>query len=140
MKTNEWDVQLSEDFFLSEFMLSDTATKLGINNTMGIQTFNVLADFVEHILQPLRNKLGRSITISSGFRNDQLNKAVGGTPPSQHRLGEASDLVSGDAKELFEFIQNSGLEFDQLILYTKQNFVHISYKKGKNRKQVIINN
>lgn len=140
MANNKWDVKLTKDFSLSEFMLSDKATELGINNTMDIKNLYVLADFVENILQPLRDKWGKSIRISSGFRCDELNKAVGGTPPSQHRLGEASDLVSGDATELFEFIQKSGLEYDQLILYTKQNFVHISYKKGKNRKQVIVNN
>lgn len=44
-------------------------------------------------LQKLRDYLGKSITINSGYRSPKHNLKVGGSPSSQHLLGKAADIV-----------------------------------------------
>lgn len=43
-------------------------------------------------LQMLRNRLGVPLIINSAYRSEAHNKAVGGAPNSQHRLGKAFDI------------------------------------------------
>jgi hypothetical protein len=78
--------------------------------------------------------------ISSGYRNPRLNShpLINGAPNSQHTTGQAVDFkIKGmSPKQIVEVIQNSNIEFDQLINeYDK--WVHISFVKGKNRKQIL---
>ena len=70
-------------FTLSEFINSTTAKRLGIDNTPSfevVDNLNKLADYLDII----REKVGKPILISSGFRCPVLNKAVGGVSNSQH--------------------------------------------------------
>lgn len=137
-------MQLSENFFLAEFVRSDTALRRGIDNTPDIQQIMNLKFLCENILQPLRDKFGL-IVISSGFRSFALNRAVGGSASSQHMLGEACDIRIPSievGKEYFEFLKTLPV-FDQLIwerLSPKSSvyWIHVSIKRrGNNRKQVI---
>jgi D-alanyl-D-alanine dipeptidase len=96
-----------------------------------------------NIFQPLRDGIGKPIRISSGYRSEKLNKAVGGSKTSQHNKGQALDLVATTGftnKDIFDYIKKH-LEFDQMIweFGTDKNpdWVHVSYNKGKNRKQVL---
>ena len=73
---------------------------------------------------------------SSGYRNYLVNKLVGGASNSQHTRGQALDFtVPGmSVPDVISFINKTGIEYDQLINeYGK--WVHISFVKGKNRKQ-----
>ena len=45
-------------------------------------------------LQVLRDSLGVSITINSGYRSPSHNKKIGGSINSQHLLGKASDITA----------------------------------------------
>jgi uncharacterized protein YcbK (DUF882 family) len=128
---------LSKNFTLEELIASPTATELGIDNKPGERETASLRNLCEQVLQPLRDRLGKSIAINSGYRCPALNKAVGGVDTSQHVKGEAADIrVDGiQARELFNHVRDSGMEFDQLILYP--TFVHVSFSKGRNRKQVL---
>ena len=88
------------------------------------------------------------IPISSGFRCEQLNRAVGGVSNSQHMRGQAADLcIDGDLKKgrkWFDYIKTH-LPFDQLIWEHSSNgtyWVHVSYVHpdfGRNRRQAIDN-
>jgi uncharacterized protein YcbK (DUF882 family) len=107
-----------------------------------INSLDCLVDLIFYVLQPLREKVGKAINITSGFRNSQVNKLVGGAvdekgqPKSQHCKGQAADFtIKGmSVQAAIEFIKKSGIEYDQLINeYDK--WVHISFVKGKNRKQ-----
>lgn len=130
-------MQLSQNFSLSEFTASDKAKQYGISNEPTPEALTCLKTLVTMFLQPLRTKLNKPIKISSGYRNDKVNRLVGGVDNSQHELGEAVDIsVDGmTPKQLCEFIIQSGLEFDQIIC--EPTWVHCSYSKGKNRKQVL---
>ena len=137
-------MQLSEHLSLSEVTRSETAKRKGISNMpteAHIANFKLLA---ENIFEPVRKHFGKPIFISSGYRSKDLNTAIGGALSSQHCSGEAIDIdMDGSNGEVtnrmvFDFIKNK-LDFDQLIWEFGTDFnpdwVHVSYTKGKNRKQ-----
>lgn len=126
------------NFKMSELIHSDTAVRQNINNMPDINSLDCMLDLIVHCLQPIREKIAKPMIISSGYRNSQVNKLVGGVATSQHCKGQAVDFtVKGmSVAAVIEFIKKSGIEYDQLINeYNK--WVHISYVKGKNRKQVL---
>ena len=128
---------ISRNFSYSEFEKSDTATRLGINNTIkdGLIKENIKA-LVDDILQPLRDKWGGPLFINSGYRCLQLNKAVGGVPTSQHVKGQAADVGVTDPYALAKAVKSMKVEFDQMILYP--DFLHLSYRDdGENRGQIL---
>ena len=124
------------NFSMSELTRSDTAVKYNINNMPDINSMDCMLDLIYFVLQPLRDKLKKPIKISSGFRNSEVNKLVGGVGTSQHCKGQAADIiVSGmTVNNLINFIKSSGIEYDQLI-NEYDRWVHISFVRNKNRKQ-----
>ena len=132
--------QITNNFTMEEFTRSETADKLGIQNVPGSRERLAIVNLCTKLLQPLRDAYGKPMTINSGYRCPELNKAVGGVPNSQHVLGMASDIsIDGKARDLLEVLKESGLPFDQAILYRKRNFLHVSLKlEGEQRKQIII--
>lgn len=130
-------------FSLSEFLNSATAKRLGIDNTPTfevVDNLNKLADYLDVI----REKVGKPILISSGFRCPVLNKAVGGVSNSQHQKGLAADLICADMESLEKAIRETG-GFDQLIKEhrkgSKSFWYHVSVepRNGKPRQQIIMN-
>lgn len=126
-------MQLSKNFKLSEFTHSNTAVKHNIDNTPSPSEVANLKVLCEKLLQPLRDAYNKPMTISSGYRNEELNKKVGGVPTSQHMRGQAADVAVPNPRLLLDILIVSGIEFDQAILYP--NFLHLSYNEGKNRMQ-----
>ena len=121
------DYYLSENFTYKEFEESETADKLGIDNTIKRDLIrNNIKELVFHILQPLRDKFDVPIHINSGYRCLKLNAVVGGVPSSQHVMGQAADIVVEGKKpiEVAEMIVEMGLPYDQIGLYG--TFVHVS--------------
>ena len=138
--------RISKNFTLDELTASQTAKQMHIINAPGVDEVCNLCALVHNVLQPLRDAMGESIKIGSGYRCPQLNKAVGGVATSQHMKGEAADLcIDGDMKKgkrWFEWIKMH-CKFDQLIMEHNSKgtyWVHVSYRAdGKNRRQVIDN-
>ena len=126
------------NFTISELTHSDTAKQYGINNTPDLKATDNLLRLIVKVLQPLRDKLGKPMVITSGFRCAKLNTLVGGVANSQHTTGQAVDFVVNgmDVHTLFEFVRNSGIMYDQLIEeHSKgKTWVHISYAL-KNRRE-----
>ena len=122
-------MQLSKNFTLAELVHSDTAKARGIDNSLPPYLMRNAKALAER-LQLIRDALGVSITISSGYRCPELNKAVGGSKNSQHQLALAADIHAKgySAQELFNVISNSNFGFDQLILERVggKEWVHIS--------------
>lgn len=126
------------NFKMSELIYSDTAVVNNINNMPDINSLNNLLNLIFYCLQPVRDLIKKPMIISSGYRCQQVNKLVGGKATSQHTKGMAVDFtVKGlSVKKIIDIIKNSNIEYDQLINeYDK--WVHISFNKGKNRKQVL---
>ncbi len=89
---NLYNMQLSNNFRLSEFTRSDTAKRLGIvNECSSVEQVLNLAYLCHMVLQPLRDRFG-PIRINSGYRCPELNEAVGGVANSYHLRGEAADI------------------------------------------------
>lgn len=132
-------MKLSKHFELYEFIQSLKANELGISNFPPEAAQQALKNLCEELLQPLREALGKPITINSGYRCERLNRAINGSKTSQHMKGEAADCtINGKAEDLLQLLLNLELDFDQAILYPSQNFLHLSLKKGdNNRKQII---
>ena len=136
-------MKLSKNFSLNELTKSQTAIRMGIDNTSNTEQLVNLVVLVQQVLQPCREQFG-SISINSGLRVLELNQAIGSSDKSQHINGEAADfeayLISN--RRLAEWIKEK-LDFDQLILEypgpdPRDGWVHCSYKRdGGNRKQVL---
>jgi hypothetical protein len=127
-------------FTISELIKSDRYWKVVWNGTTPEIEQNLTA-LVGAILDPLRLAYGKPIKVNSGFRNEQLNRLVGGVKNSQHLRGEAADICCGDNERLAKIIEENG-RYDQLIRYIgpggKIRFIHVSWKSnGQNRKQVL---
>jgi hypothetical protein len=128
-------------FTLKEFTASDTAQKFGIDNTPPVPVIAALNVLVDNVLDPLRELYGAPVVVNSGYRSPALNAMVGGASTSQHVKGEAADIEAGDRSragniKLFELIRDR-LPFDQLIDEHDFQWVHVSFSRVKNRKQVL---
>lgn len=103
---------LSSHFTISEFVKSETAKRLGIDNTPSREVINNLKFGTTYILEPLRLMYGKPIIINSGYRCEKLNRAVGGVSNSYHLAGKAADikLASNDeAEKLFQLLKKNKL-------------------------------
>lgn len=129
-------MKLSEHFSLDEFTRSQTASRRGISNDPSPEHITKMIDLCENVMDPIREHFG-PVFISSGYRSRRLNEAIGGSQFSQHSYGEACDFVINgqSTTDICEYVLSSGIEFDQLI--DEGTWVHISYKHGKNRGEVL---
>ena len=136
-------MNLSANFTLKELTKSETATRLGIDNTPNDEALENLKLLCEKVLQPVRDHFGKSVTVNSGYRSPESNAAVGGSRTSDHCKGQACDLeIDGIPNpELAQWIMDN-LEYTQLILefYTpggdpNAGWVHVSYDPNNLKKQ-----
>ena len=137
-------MKITEHFKLEEFERSDTAKRMGIDNTVPNQLLPNIQALCKNVLEPLRQQFDEPVYISSGYRSPALNKAIKGAASSQHMKGEAADIYSRQgAKRLREWYlwMVDNLQFDQLIWESRdggrRKWIHVSYKNEKaNRQQV----
>ena len=92
-------MRLSKNFSYDELVYSATAERLKLDNTPNEKEIEFLRKLANEVLQPIRDKWGRPIVVTSGFRSEKVNNAVGGVKNSQHRLGQAADLKIGSKSQ-----------------------------------------
>jgi zinc D-Ala-D-Ala carboxypeptidase len=134
-------MKLSKNFTLSEITHSNTAKRLGIDNGPNKEHLRNIQVLINSLIQPMRSALG-PIRVSSGYRNPQLNSAIGGSSRSQHCKGQALDLQFWKKgkmcnKEIYDWVIKSNIEFDQMINEFDFAWIHISYNEDNNRKQIL---
>lgn len=134
-------MNLTENLTLQEATKSNTATRLGIDNTPNQAIIDRMIVTAEKIFQPLRDALG-PIRVSSFYRSPDLNRAIGGSKTSQHCTGEAIDMQGISVSNAELFMEACKLEdFDQIIwefgTLEEPDWVHVSYSKTHNRKQIL---
>ena len=130
-------MKLSRNFSLGELTKSQTALRMGIDNNPTPEDLYNLHLLCDNILQPLREHYGRPVTISSGYRSEDLCVAIGSSRKSQHAKGQAADfeVMGVDNKEVAEWIRDV-LDFDQLILEFYEDgepnsgWIHCSYAEN----------
>lgn len=139
-------MKLTEHFDLSEFTHSDTALLNGYDNSPNAEELLNLQR-VALVMEKVRAILGKPIFITSGFRSERVNQAVGGVWNSAHRLGLACDFVCGDygtpkqiAKVVAEHVKE--LDIDQLIYENVggSRWVHLGLSASTPRNQVLTAN
>lgn len=136
-----------EYFTISELIKSDTAIKRRVWNGATREEEDNLIALVDNVLDPLRRAWGKPITVTSGYRNKEVNKSAGGVTGSQHLVGEAADIVTkGGAKNIYELgrlIVARGA-YDQVIFENVgkndllPEWIHVSWKRGgRNRGNIL---
>ena len=140
-------MNLSYHLTLEEATKSATAIRKGIYNLPADEHLAALVNTANKVFEPIRNHFNVPIGISSGYRSDALNEAIGGSKRSQHSKGEAldidADIYGGITnKQIFDFVKDN-MEFNQLIWEfgtdNEPNWVHVGLKHfGTQRNQILI--
>ena len=134
--------QLSANFSLHELSKSETALRMGLDNTPDDEATENLRLLCEKVLQPVRNHYGKGVKVNSAYRSPESNAAVGGSKTSDHCKGMAADIeIPGVANaDLAQWIMDN-LDYTQLILefYTPgipdSGWVHVSFDPNNLKKQ-----
>ena len=132
-------MQITEHFSFKELTRSETARRLGLQNVpSAAEMANI--QYTAEQLEKIRAYVGRGIVVTSCFRSERVNKAVGGSPTSAHRFGLAADcdaigLTSlAFAKEIIKMRDEGEIKFDQLILEFPERgdgaWVHIGFRRN----------
>ncbi len=138
-------MNISKHITLLEATKSQSAIRNGIKNEPNEVQLEAMKLVANACFEPIREHFGVPLTISSFFRCEALNTAVGGSKTSQHCKGEAIDIDADGSsitnKQVFDWAK-ANLKFDQLINeYPDENnnpsWVHISFSKHGNRNQVL---
>ncbi len=137
-------MQLSANFSLHEMSKSETALRMGFDNTPTKEAEAHLKLLCDNILQPVRDHYKKGVKVNSAYRSPESNAAVGGSKTSDHCRGMAADIeIPGVANaDLAEYIKNN-YKFTQLILefYTPgipdSGWVHVSYDPDNLKKQCL---
>ena len=136
-------MKLTPHFTLDEMVKSQTALRLGLDNTPDTDEMKSLLALCENVLEPVRIHWATPVVVNSGFRALRVNRAIGSRDSSQHAKGEAADIeIPGiDNLVLYYWIAEE-LDFDQLILECyngepSSGWVHVSYVGLENRNQTL---
>ncbi len=118
-------MSLSPHFTLREL----TRTSTGLPNDPSPSQVAALTSLCLHVLEPIRALLGVPLRITSGFRGAAVNAAIKGAAGSQHMRGEAADIVpvGVDVETAMGLIAAARLPVDQVIVYPRGGFLHVSY-------------
>lgn len=135
-------MNLSRSFTLAEMCKSQTAINRGWDNIAKGENIENLRALCVNVLQPLRDHFNLPVTVISGYRGANVNRAVGGRFNSQHLVGEAADIEIGGVSnaDVWRYIV-AELPYDQCIAeyLEKANpnagWVHVSYSRSQNRKE-----
>lgn len=134
--------QLTANFSLHELSKSETALRMGFDNTPDDEATENLRLLCEKVLQPVRDHYGKGVKVNSAYRSPESNAAVGGSKTSDHCKGMAADIeIPGIANaDLAQWIMDN-LDYTQLILefYTPgipdSGWVHVSYDPNNLKNQ-----
>jgi zinc D-Ala-D-Ala carboxypeptidase len=140
------DRPLTPHFRLYEFLRSATAAREQIDNTPWSteeRNLEAVARYLEaeRALLAAHYGCGVQIHITSGFRSEDLNAAVGGSETSDHAEGLAvdrwhermDDRTVIDPRDVIGLLEASDLPFDQLIYYPGEPRIHSGYGKPHRR-------
>lgn len=123
-------MNLSPHFTLEEMVRTGQSSHQAANTAEAVEFHKALKDVCVILLEPIRAKFG-PVRVTSGFRGASVNRAVGGSPTSQHAKGEAADIqIAGvKAADIVKWVATeSGIPFGQCILEQPpgKEWVHIS--------------
>lgn len=123
-------MKLTEHFSMEELTRSETATRLGIDNSVPTELLPNIKKLAER-MEMVRAILGHPIHVNSGFRCKKLNDSIpGSSKVSAHMSAMAMDFVCpgfGSPLQICKALApHKELVFDQLI--QEGTWVHIGFK------------
>jgi len=136
---SEWAAEvilLSPHFTVQEMIRSDVALRKGIYNFPSADVLENLGVLAQK-LETVRVILGRPVYVSSGYRSEELNAAIGGSKTSAHMLGLAADFECpsfGTPRDVFDKLRDykQDIGYDQLILeFPPDGWVHLGIRRGQ---------
>lgn len=142
-------IEVTPHFKLYELVRSATAAKHNLEDQFkpSEEIMAALKRTAEAIAEPIRQKIGQPITISSGYRSPTLNRLIGGAKRSDHSFGRALDLQlhlpggKTNNRLIFETILELDLDFKQMIWEFGDNqeprWIHIAYDPENNKRQIL---
>ena len=140
-------MNITKNFTYEELIRSSTAQAHKIDNIPPPLELSKLQRLCKEVLQPIRDKYGQPIWVSSGYRCPKVNALVGGSKTSQHMKGEAADIkaTKTNNSDLFNLIKSmidkKEITVGQLIWEygTKKEaqWVHVSLPREKNNNQIL---
>lgn len=146
---------MAEYFNLFEFTRSGKAKELGIDNTPSEQEVDNIIE-VMRVMDKIRGRwtaycngnciFKPQIIVTSGYRCEALNEAVGGSKTSAHKIGSAVDFkaANGHNKELFEVCRDvlieEGIPFEELINERDYSWIHLALRdlEGNQRREIYV--
>ena len=136
---------ISEHISYKEAVTSATALRRGLDNIPGPEQLKCMQSIAEYLFEPLREWVGGPIKITSMFRGEPVNTAIGGSKHSQHMKGQALDLDDTFGHktnaEMFHYIKDN-LIFDQLIWEfgdeENPNWIHVSYVTHRENRKICL--
>jgi zinc D-Ala-D-Ala carboxypeptidase len=140
-------MKISKNISLEEAIKSQTAIRKGIDNTPPKDIIPNMVLVANNCFEPLREWYGKPIGIGSFYRSVALNRAIKGSPRSQHCKGQAIDIDADifnngiTNRHIYNWLRFN-VDFDQLIWefgdHKNPAWVHVSYvSPQKNRRQLL---
>lgn len=130
-------MKITEHFTLEEFTASQTAARRGIDNSLPDRLFSIAGEtlmMMERIRAALSEHAGREVpvNISSGYRCTALNRAIGGSPTSDHVRAMATDWTARKFGDPYGICQFLAPRVDELgigqLIHEFGAWVHVSTK------------
>jgi hypothetical protein len=117
------------------FSWAETAVSAGHPELVKPVPENLKANVIKlatTVLEPIR-QVWHEMQVLSWYRSEELNKAIGGSPTSQHRFAEAADITTRNVRGLFTVMYGCVKKYPtgQVIAYPKQNFIHMALPSAK---------
>ena len=84
---------MSEHFSFMELTDSTSYPELVGQNMIDARGYEKQLKYTAYTLEEIRKVLGVPMKVTSGFRNNALNKAVGGSATSGHAKGLCADFI-----------------------------------------------
>lgn len=127
---------LSASISQQSFERSFYALTHNLQNTMTEDEIEKASLLCVNVIDKVENHFQKHVSISSGYRSEQVNKAVSKNQNSQHTKAEAVDfvIVGVSVEELYQYIKNN-LVFDQII--HEGSWIHCSYRAINNRRECL---
>ena len=144
------NIKISEHISLGEMTVTKVKTKDGnIPSHVAIENLKRLCEWLEH-LRKMYNLLYSDgtapIVINSGYRSEEVNKKVGGSPTSNHLTGCAADIrVFGIEQALryavilLNYADNTDKDFDELLIERSPRgtyWLHFAVRPKENRRHI----